>query len=156
MRKAILLLALGAIAASIAAPASALSCAAPDPVDLVGLIRRSDGAAVATISEVTDPQTEYQEVTVDVVEVFKGRFESPLTLLRPASVWGPYYQPGEQLALIADAGVITDGNQSICGPYYSGDQLRQAAEESGLSPTPPPPAPFWSRVLRLLVRFFGF
>ncbi len=101
----------------------------------------ADAAAIGTITAITsngdtDLGGEELVLTVEVSEVFKGTVSSRLTLERSTSVWGPYYEEGEELALLVTDGVIRDGQDTLCGPYFYPAEMRAAGGE----PTSPQPS----------------
>lgn len=123
-----------------AGPAAALSCAPPEPFDMEAGIAAADAAAIGTITSIsaggaTDLGGEELVLTIEVSNVFKGTVSSRLTLDRATSIWGPYYEEGQELALLVTDGVVQDGQNSLCGPYFSPAEMRAA----GGDPTEPAP-----------------
>ncbi len=124
-----------------AGPATALSCAQPEPFDMVGGIAAADAAGIGTIASISSSGSNDLGggdlvLTIEVTEVFKGTMSSRLTLERSTSVWGPYYEEGEELALLVTDGVIRDGQDTLCGPYFYPAEIRAVGGE----PTSPQPS----------------
>ena len=127
-----------------AIPAAALSCAIVDPLDMKAAIAQADAAAIGTvtsISSVTDDGWGTAELTVKVNEVFKGSVSGRLTLDREITVWGPFYEEGQELALVVNDGVVRDGQDSLCGPFFSPADMREAGGEPTIVVGEPHPGP---------------
>ena len=117
-----------------AVPAAALSCAEPGPFDMKAAIANADAAAIGTVTSIASlSDDEYGDaeavLTVELSEVFKGTMPRRLTLQRQVTVWGPFYEEGDELALLVNDGVVRDGFDSLCGPFFSADDMRQAGPE---------------------------
>lgn len=143
-----------------AGPIAALSCAEPEPFDMEAAIADADAAAIGTITSVSPRSKSESEdaelvVTVEVTEVFKGTMPSRLVLDRTTSVWGPYFDEGAELALLAKNGVVGDGQNSLCGPFYTAAEMREAGGEP-MPPTPPTPIQRMIDFLRNLVDWLVF
>ena len=144
-----------------ASPAAALSCAPPEPIDMEARIAAADAAAVGTITAISssgDNDLGGNELllTVEVSAVFKGTVRPQLTVLRSTSIWGPYYEVGEELALLITDGVVGDGKNSLCGPYFYPAEMRAAGGE----PTSPEPHGWqvfniFKTLLDILAMLFG-
>ncbi|NNL48307.1 MAG: hypothetical protein HKO76_08070 [Acidimicrobiia bacterium] len=139
-------LVLGVFVASlmVAAPAGALSCMPPDPIDWEEWYPRLDAALVVEIDSVkeTTAGTYAGSLTISatVRELLKGRVGERIEYSVPSlNPWGPYYEVGDRIAVVSEDGVISDGRQNICGPWFEPDELRRAAELYGDSPSPPQP-----------------
>ena len=134
-----------------AAPAGALSCVPPDPIDWKQRFPQLDAAFVIEVESVKEAADERiaGSLTIAglVVEVFKGNPGRAIEYAVPSlNPWGPYYQPGDRVAVIVENDVVSDGRQNICGPWYEPAELRRAAELYGDlepidPPKPDPPAP---------------
>ena len=141
-------LVLGVFVASlmVAAPAGALSCMLPDPIDWEERYPRLDAALIVEIDSVREATDATYggslTISATVHELLKGRvgerIEYSVSSLNP---WGPYYEVGDRIAVVSEDGVISDGRQNICGPWFEPDELRRAAELYGDSPPPPEPIP---------------
>ena len=139
-----------------ASSVSALSCAEPEHFDMEATIAQADGAAVGTITSISQGnKNDWDEfdlvLTVQVSEVYKGSAPPTLYLERFPTVWGPFYEEGQELAMLITNDSVSDGQEALCGPWFSADDMRQAGGEPSIAvgePYPPPqPAP-WN--------FFGF
>jgi hypothetical protein len=141
-------------------PAVGLSCIEAEPFNMEAAIAEADAAAVGTVTSVTlnaGNNVEQLVVVVEVTEVFKGTVPAVLRLDRPTSVWGPYYDEGTELALLVSDGVVDDGQNSLCGPFYSADDMREAGGDPSApvpelqppGPEPVPPPAHWG-ILDLL------
>ena len=137
-----------------ASPAAGLSCMEPEPFDMLAAIADADAAAVGRIVSITeDDATEFGDATltlrIEVTEVFKGGVDARLTLVRHQTIWGPYYDQGQDLALLITDGQVDDGRNSLCGPFYTAEEMRQAGGD------PSEPETSWlGRLLDLLFRLF--
>jgi hypothetical protein len=119
-----------------AVPVAALSCAEPEPIDWSTRLRASDGAAIGVVEMVEaiggnglDGQL---ALRVRVAEYLHGRAPELLEYATPNfDPWGPYYEVGEEIAILIEDGEVSDGQMNICGPWFSPDDLRQAAADFG-------------------------
>ena len=160
MKKALTTAALvTAVLALGAGPAAALSCMEPEPYDMRAAIDNADAAAAGTITSIlASTETEYGDarlvVYVEVTEVYKGTVPARLTLERDTTIWGPWYEEGTELAMLITNGVVADGQNSLCGPFFYPDDMRSVAGE----PTSPAPmGPLWHLLdmVRFLVGLLG-
>lgn len=146
-----------------AAPATALSCAPPEPIDWSNRLPTADAAVIGVIESVGevvgDSDVSSLLVRVRVTEYLHGR--SSATLEYGAAnfePWGPYYEVGQEIAIVIEDGVVTDGQMNLCGPWFSPEELRQAAAD--LSPTiitgPTPIEQLLGFLERLLSLLFGW
>lgn len=131
----------GAILAG-AQPAAALSCAPPNSFNLADLLIEVPVAAVGTITSISSSNEEEWGdaellLTVEVSEVYKGVVPPRLRLPRYTTVWGPFYEEGQEIALVQQDGVMRDGEQELCGPWFTADEMRDAADELGLEAAVP-------------------
>ncbi|MGI9608970.1 MAG: hypothetical protein ACR2NL_01615 [Acidimicrobiia bacterium] len=140
----------------LADPVDALSCAQPDPIDWSSRLPASDAALIAVVESVeeTGSETVYGElaIRVRVAELLHGRAPGILEFTRNhLNPWGPFYEVGQEVAIVIEDGVVNDGQMNLCGPWYQPDELRQAASAFG---TPAPPqVTVYDLVVRLLERF---
>ena len=121
-------------------PAAALTCMEPDPIDWSTRLPAADAALIGVVQSVEEIEDEtlagQLAIRVRVIEVLHGR--APRTLEYTTShlgVWGPFYEVGQELAVVIEDGKVSDGQMEICGPWYGPDELRQAASDYGV-PTP--------------------
>jgi hypothetical protein len=122
----------------IAEPAGALSCIPPEPIDWEDRYPRLDAALIIEIDAVeaiTDGNFAGSlEISATVREILKGQAEEKLEYTVPSlNPWGPYYEPGDEVAVVVEDGVVFDGRQNICGPWFEPGELRQAAEWYAIS-----------------------
>lgn len=120
-----------------ASPVVALSCAEPEPFDMAAAVEVADGAAVGTVVSIialnrTDHGDADLFLTVEIDRIFKGEFPRRVFVHREVSVWGPFYDVGHELALLNNEGVIDDGHNSLCGPFYSNELMEREAGEGRL------------------------
>jgi hypothetical protein len=133
MRTAIVGVVAVAVLVVSAGPSSALSCAEPEPFDLAAAIADADGAAVGTIRAILTKERISEDdatlvLSVDISDVFKGELPHRVFIVRHVSVWGPYYAVGQELALLVAGDEIGDGQQALCGPWYTADDMRGGGE----------------------------
>jgi len=153
MKTAVLTALIAATVVVPASPAASLSCEELEPFDMAAAIAGADAAAVGTITHIrTDDPTEWGDahltLTVEISEVYKGRFAPTVVIERETSVWGPHYEVGQELALLVTGGDIDDGANSLCGPFYSPSDMRAAGGE----PTSPGWMGWLLRILHGLLR----
>jgi len=125
-------------------PVAALSCEEPQPFDMGRAISFADAAAIGVItslSAVGDEGWEEVTLTVQVDEVFKGTAPTRVVLERHETVWGPFYEEGQELALLIHNDVVSDGQQELCGPFFSPADMRQAGGEPTIAVGEPHPLP---------------
>ena len=119
-----------------AAPATALSCVEPEPIDWSTRLPESDVGVIGVVESVeaiggngSDGELALQ---VRVTEYLHGRAPELLEYTTPNfDSWGPYYEVGEEIAILIEGGEVFDGQMNICGPWFSPDDLRQAAADFG-------------------------
>jgi hypothetical protein len=149
MRRIVLTLICGTALLLAPGPAGALRCMPPKPVDWEQRYPGLEAALIVEIDEVKErtdgAYAGSLEISSTVREVLKGRVGERLQYtVSSLNPWGPYYEPGDRIAVVIEAGVISDGRQNICGPWFEPEELRQAAARYGdLEPPPetdPPPA----------------
>ncbi|MDH3607284.1 MAG: hypothetical protein OER12_09855 [Acidimicrobiia bacterium] len=136
-----------------AAPAAGLSCAEPEPVDWSTRLPAADASAIGVLESVKEVEgDEYERVLllqVRVTERLGGRTTSVIEYSVPYfDPWGPHYEVGKEIAIVIENGVIADGQMHICGPWFTPDELRQAADDYGPAIDP---APSTSRYLHVLL-----
>lgn len=166
MTKTLIITALvaGAVLAG-AEPAAALSCAPPNSFNLADVVLEARVAAVGTITSISSSNEEEWGdaellLTVEVSEVYKGVVPRWLRLHRDTTVWGPFYEEGQEIALVQQGGVMQDGQQELCGPWFTADELRDTARAVGLEAAAPE-APggflsaFLAAVMAILRGLFG-
>ena len=142
MRRIAIALLLAASALVGTAPAGALSCMPPDPIDWEERFPRLDAALIVqveAVKEIADgTHAGSLEISAVTVEVLKGNAGERLSYVVPSlSPWGPYYEVGAEVAAIIENGHISDGRQNICGPWFEPSELRRAAEQYGDLDPPP-------------------
>lgn len=137
-----------------ATPARALSCVEPEPIDWSVRLPRSDAAVIGVVENVkliaADEVLGELSLRVRVTEILHGTAPKMLEYTTPDfEPWGPYYEMGEELAVVIENGEVSDGKQSICGPWFSPDELRAAANQFG--PGDDEPATLFDRILALIL-----
>lgn len=134
-RAAIVLVALAFLAVG-AAPVRGLSCAEPEPIDWSTRLPASDGAVVGVVESVkvidSDGFSGGLALRVRVTEYLHGRAPALLEYTTPNfDPWGPYYEVGDEIAIVIEDGVVSDGRMNICGPWFNPEDLRQAFADFG-------------------------
>ncbi len=152
MKRLVMVFATLGIIDLMAAPATGLSCAEPEPVDWSTRLPAADASAIGVVEWVKEvagfDYARELHLQVRVTERLHGRTASVIKYSVPNfDPWGPYSEVGQELAIIIEGGVITDGQMHICGPWFTPDELRQAADDNGLAVDPPPTALEYLRVL---------
>ena len=137
------------------APASGLSCAEQEPVDWSKRLPAADAAAIGVVESVkefvSDGDGRGFLLEVRVTERLHGRIGSSLDYtVSNFDPWGPYYEVGQEIAIVIEDDVVTDGVMHLCGPWFTPDELRQAAADLGLTVENPSTA--FDRFLRLFHR----
>ena len=117
-----------------AAPVTALSCVEPEPIDWSTRLPASDGAVIGVVESVEaiggDGFDGELALRVRVIEYLHGRVPALLEYTTSNfDPWGPYYEVGEEIAVLIEGGDVSDGQMNICGPWFSPDDLRQAAAD---------------------------
>lgn len=125
-----------ALLALAATPAGALSCIEPEPIDWSVRLPASDAAVIGVIEDVhlIDAGNALGDLSlrVRVTESLHGTAPEVLAYTTPNfDPWGPYYKVGDELAIVIENGEVSDGEQNICGPWFSPDDLRVAAQQFG-------------------------
>lgn len=138
-----------------ASPAAGLSCAEPDPVDWSTRLPAADASAIGVIESIKEvPHDEYARgllLEVRITERLHGRTDPTIGYTVPSfDPWGPHYELDQEIAIVIEEGVVTDGQMHICGPWFTPDELRRAADDYG--PTDPPPPTTLSYIRLLLER----
>ena len=136
MKRAVMVFAALAFWLMGAAPVTALSCVEPEPIDWSTRLPTSDGGVIGVVERVDaiggngfDGQI---ALRVRVTEYLYGRAPELLEYTTPNfDPWGPYYEVGEEIAILIEGGEFSDGQMNICGPWFSPDDLRQAAADFG-------------------------
>ena len=157
MKRIVMTFAILGILGSLSTPAGALSCAPPEPIDWSTRLPASQAALIGVIESVDEVDGDSLQMSfflrVRVIEYLHGRAPAVIEYLAPNhDPWGPYYEVGQEIAVVIEDGEVTDGQMHICGPWFSPEELRDAATDHG-SPPPPPASPL-DRILELLERFF--
>lgn len=119
-----------------ATPAMALSCIESEPIDWSERFPKSKAAVIGVIEEVEPIDGDHTlgelMLRVRVSEVLHGNVPKILEYTTPNfDPWGPYYEVGEEIAIVIENGEVSDGKQNICGPWFSPDELRAAASQFG-------------------------
>lgn len=117
-------------------PAVALSCAEPEPIDWSVRLPAAEAAAIGVIEKIELIDGYYFDagisLRVRVTERLHGHAPEILEYTTPNfNPWGPYYALAEEIAIVIEDGEISDGQQNICGPWFSPEELRAAAAEFG-------------------------
>lgn len=151
---------------SLSAPsAGALSCAPPEPIDWSTRLPAAGGAVIGIVESVeVINRIDYQSdllLQVRVTEYLHGRAPATIEYTTPNfDSWGPYYEVGQEIAIVIENGQVRDGQMNLCGPWFSPEELRQAADDYG-SPIDVEPTPFdellrfLERLLRLLFGWYS-
>lgn len=137
-------------------PAAALTCMEPDPIEWSTRLPAADAALIGVVESVEEIEEIEAEtfagqlaIRVRVIELLHGRAPGILEYTTShLGVWGPFYEVGQELAVVIDDGVVSDGQMDICGPWYGPEELRYAASEYGV------PAPPFMTVSDFIVRLF--
>ncbi len=136
-----------------ATPAMALSCIEPEPIDWSVRLPASDAAVIGVIEDVerihADEALGDLSLRVRVTELLHGTAPEVLKYTTANfDPWGPYYEVGQEVAIVIENGEVSDGEQNICGPWFSPDELRAAAAQFG--PGEDEPATLLDRILAML------
>ena len=143
-----------------AAPATGLSCAEPEPVDWPTRLPAAEASAIGVIESIKEvAHDEYARgllLEVRVTERLHGRTTPTIEYTVPYfDPWGPYYEVGQEIAIVIEDGVVTDGQMHICGPWFTPDELRQAADNYVPGTDRPPTTPGYLRLLlERIIRIF--
>ncbi len=161
MKRLVMIIATLGLVGLTAPPAAGLSCAEPEPVDWSTRLPAADASMIGFLESVKEVEgDEYAPgllLQVRVTEHLSGRTTSVLEYRVPYfDPWGPNYEVGQEIAIVVENGVITDGQMHICGPWFTPDELRQAADDYGPAVDPTPPTIGYlrlllDRIIRLLV-----
>lgn len=112
---------------------TALSCAEPEPIDWSTRLPAADGAVIGVVERVEATGSGFDgdlALTVRVTRLLHGRASAVLEYTTPNfEPWGPYYEVGHEIAVLIENGEVVDGQMSLCGPWFSPDDLRTAAAE---------------------------
>lgn len=160
MKISAVLLVLGLLVGQMAAPAEALSCIQPEPIDWSERFPQVEAAAVGVVESVkevaTDDFFEALLLEVRITETLHGRIPSTVEYaVSNFNPWGPYYEVGQELAIVVENGRYVDGNQELCGPWFGPHELRSAAAEFGGTPEQPiGSADFVRRIVEHILRLF--
>ena len=118
-----------------AGPATALSCVEPEPIDWSTKLPAADGAAIGVVERVDTAGDGFDgslSLTVRVTEHLHGDSLAVLEYTTPNfDPWGPYYEVGQEIAVLIEDGEVVDGQMSLCGPWFGPDELRTAAADYG-------------------------
>lgn len=160
MKIAAPLLAFGLLVGLLAAPAGALSCMEPEPVDWSHRFPLVEAAMIGVVDTVESVTTDRVGgglvLEVHITEVLHGRAPAVATYtVESFDPWGPYYEIGQELAIVVEDGRYVDGNQALCGPWFGAEELRAAAAEYGGTPDQPLGSVAFARLLvEQLLRLF--
>lgn len=152
MKRLVMIFAVLGVVGLMATPATGLSCAEPEPVDWSTRLPAADASAIGVIESIKEvAHDEYARelvLQVRVSERLHGRTTPTIEYSVPHfDPWGPYYEVGQEIAIVIEDGVVTDGQMHICGPWFTPDELRQAADDYGPVDTQPPTTLGYLRLL---------
>ena len=91
-------------------------------------------------------------VRLRVTELLHGQAPASLEYSTPNfHPWGPYYEVGQEIAILVEGGQVSDGVMNLCGPWFGPEELRAAAAEHG---TPQVESPLLERLLNFVSLIF--